>query len=569
MPKLTYTTPPPSLMAELREVATDAAALATELSRANRLPENFPAEQLHELLTQLQTLPEGTAEGCRQPLEYARARLPALRRQFIQTEEQSRQPRADDEKPPPLTRGMVIDQQLGVLVNSVTTAFDAYRELASVQDDDAADTAPSREIDPKAPDVAAAMASARGAEVKIDENLAIFAPMAQPGSANADNFQRQMRDARGLLSLARIEVRMPNFVPRWYRKTVDAISDYPKILDVTATAMERGTDIAEPLIDGWHHFKHGVFKSGLEAVRHTATGLRAVARRWEADRTKAVGDPGSPQSPLESRIAAATGTATGHKTAAAVSGGLNATIDPFTLDGAGTVGPPPDFSQQAAEEKILAGQPLPPSWRPHVTQLGFGPFTIDADGSLGLRTVKFESRIDLGLLSGLTHLRHLALVRMEVRDLAPLNDLAGLQTLWLTDTQVIDLAPLSGLAGLQLLVLDRTPVIDLGPLSGLAGLRELYLEGTQVRDLGPLSGLTRLQRLTLNGSQVIDLTPLSGLAGLQTLWLINTQVSAQAIRALKAANRQLTIHGTGRRTPTRPRARPQSPSSEEGRPKKP
>lgn len=117
-----------------------------------------------ELLAELQSLPAGTAEGCRQPLEYARARLPAIRRRFIQTEEQLRQPRTDEEAPPPLTRGMTIDVRIGALVNSVTTALDEYRALASLEDDDAADTAPSFEIDATSPDVVDAMAVSRRAE---------------------------------------------------------------------------------------------------------------------------------------------------------------------------------------------------------------------------------------------------------------------------------------------------------------------------------------------------------------------------------------------------------------------
>ena len=37
-------------MVELKEVAADAAALAAELAKANRLPADFPVEQLLELL---------------------------------------------------------------------------------------------------------------------------------------------------------------------------------------------------------------------------------------------------------------------------------------------------------------------------------------------------------------------------------------------------------------------------------------------------------------------------------------------------------------------------------------
>jgi hypothetical protein len=207
--KLTYTTPPPSLMRELREVEADAGALAAELARAQHLPSDFPAEQLQELIVELQSLPLGTAEGCRQPLQYARARLPAIRRQFIKTEEESRQLPADADAPPPLTRGMTIDVRIGALVNSVTTALDEYRALASIQDDDSADTAPSHEIDVTSPDVVDAMAVSQIAERSLGEQGSELERITRPDSVTADNFKRQMRDTRRLLSLARMELRMP------------------------------------------------------------------------------------------------------------------------------------------------------------------------------------------------------------------------------------------------------------------------------------------------------------------------------------------------------------------------
>jgi hypothetical protein len=58
-----------------------------------------------------------------------------------------------------------------------------------------------------------------------------------------------MRDTRGLLSLARIELRMPAFVPRWYRKTIETVGDYPRILRATANAVRMGVDVARPMVD--------------------------------------------------------------------------------------------------------------------------------------------------------------------------------------------------------------------------------------------------------------------------------------------------------------------------------
>lgn len=246
-------------MRELREVASDASALARELDRANRLPLDFPDEQLQELLVQLKSLPAGTAEGCRQPLEYARRRLPAVRREFIRTEEESRYSAVDEDAPPPLTRGMTIDLRIGALVNSVTTALDEYRALASVRDDDAADTAPSIKIDATSPAAINAMAVSQSAERAIGEHVEELESIAKPDSVTADNLKRQMRDARGLLSLAWVELRMPAFVPRWYHTTIETVRDYPRILSVTASTVRMGVDVARPMADAWHRFERGFF----------------------------------------------------------------------------------------------------------------------------------------------------------------------------------------------------------------------------------------------------------------------------------------------------------------------
>jgi hypothetical protein len=132
MPKLAYTTPPPSLLQELNEVAVCAHALATQLGEANQLPSNFPLQQLQELLEGLQALPAGTGEGCLKPLEISLSRLPAIRKRYFETEEQSRRPLSAEEAPP-LSRGMAIDQRLSALVSSIATALNEYRTLARLR----------------------------------------------------------------------------------------------------------------------------------------------------------------------------------------------------------------------------------------------------------------------------------------------------------------------------------------------------------------------------------------------------------------------------------------------------
>jgi Leucine-rich repeat (LRR) protein len=484
MSKLTYTTPPPSLMTELREVAIDARALATELAQANQLPAEFPAQQLQELLGELQSLPDGTAEGCRQPLEYARSRLPAIRRKYIQTEEQSRQPRIDEDVPPPLTRGMVVDQCVGALVNSVTTALDEYRALASVEIFDSADTAPSLKIDATASDALDAMAAAKNAEGRLAEGIAQVTRIAEPTSEIANNLKRQMRDAFGLLQLARIELRMPEFVPRWYRKTIDAVKDYPRTLQKTARAIRMGVDVARPMVDAWSHFMHGYKTLILDSLDHAAVGLETVGKKWETDRGFA--------------------------------------------NGAQTDKPPTDFDLDAVHEMILAGMAPKPSWRPWIVRLDFS----------------FEKLSELAPLADLFALRTLALDGTRVTDLAPLAGLTGLQTLNLNNTRIHDLRPISRFVFLQTLILSRTQVKDLKPIADFSVLETLVLTSTPIADVTPIASLSKLRRLNLINTKVRDVTALSKLVSLETLYLNRTQVTNLMPLASLASLQSLVLDGT-------------------------
>ena len=150
-----------------------------------------------------------------------------------------------------------------------------------------------------------------------------------------------------------------------------------------------------------------------------------------------------------------------------------------------TFEPPPDFSNQAAEDLIRAGKVPPLSWRPFITQLGFGRYGWREDGALDVINERkdFARQIDLRLVAGLPGLQRLALVGMQVTDLSPLAGLPALQVLWLDGTQVTDLSPLAGLPALQRLSLINTKVTDLSPLAGLPALQELYLTGTKVTDI--------------------------------------------------------------------------------------
>jgi hypothetical protein len=128
---LGHTQPPEGLLRELHEVAHDACALRASLTTEINfpLPPDFPKDQLLDISRSLAQLPIGTAEGCRAPLEYARNRLPAIRREYVLSEELD-EPTNNTDATPVVLRNSLIDERLRRLIASVSTAIDEYRRLA-------------------------------------------------------------------------------------------------------------------------------------------------------------------------------------------------------------------------------------------------------------------------------------------------------------------------------------------------------------------------------------------------------------------------------------------------------
>jgi len=163
-----------------------------------------------------------------------------------------------------------------------------------------------------------------------------------------------------------------------------------------------GVDVARPMVDAWHSFKHDFSRLVLESVERATSGLLAVAEKWEIER--AGGRRGS----------------------------------------AATTAPPPGFDYAEARALVLRGEAPPPPWRPWITALQFSQ----------------ENLHDLAPLASLTDLRSLDLDRTEVSDVAPLAHLTALRDLSLIGTQVSDVDPLARLTALQYLYLGGTEVSD-------------------------------------------------------------------------------------------------------------
>jgi hypothetical protein len=261
---LSHTGPTPTLATELDEVASNAQELIEVLRRGLNvpLPAEFPQDQLIDICATLVLLPQGTAEGCRAPLEYARKRLPSIRREHIATDRAQ-----GGEDAPLLVRGQRLDQKLATLISSVSTALDAYGRLAA--DETSADFKPEAGVKASKTTVDDVVTSARDLDVGLGDAQKAVQEVAQPGSTQVDNLQRQLQDARGLTQLTSAEVRMPRVVPGWLRGTVDALKSYPDLIRRSMTGLQVGADVAELWVERWHEFKHESVKFLFEQFRKT------------------------------------------------------------------------------------------------------------------------------------------------------------------------------------------------------------------------------------------------------------------------------------------------------------
>ncbi len=134
--KLPYAAPDKNLARELKQVKLSAKAVEAAMGEVNFLPSDFPREVLADICSSLGGLEQGTAENSRPALEYARNKIPEIRREFFHLEEEDAEIPGLDMNAPRLYRGMVLDRHLNTLIGSVTTALDEYRVQAQQRFDD-------------------------------------------------------------------------------------------------------------------------------------------------------------------------------------------------------------------------------------------------------------------------------------------------------------------------------------------------------------------------------------------------------------------------------------------------
>jgi hypothetical protein len=535
---LKYTEPEGDLARELREVARDAQALENVLSQNLnvRIPDDFPKAQLIELVHALVRLPSGTAEGSLAALEYARNRLPAIRRAHVLSEEI--EDGRDLEEAPSLVRGALVDQKLRDLIASVTTALDEYRRAAGYE----ALTEYEVERGVTAPPTTTrdALASSEALDSNFAEFNSTVEAVTAPASKHADALTRQISDARGLNRLARVELKMPKVVVGWYRKTVDALGAYPDVIRKTAVKLKDGADIVQIGLERWHDFKHNGLSFFVSEFKKTCDSLGLVADKLDELRQTKFGSVASTDD-----------------------GGRSADDDEDDRPG--------DFDEQKTTDMLIDGKVPPEHWWPFILRVrtttrarrgrllkNLAPISafenlfyldlhktsaeitnfepLKKNRNLEVLCLPNGRMQDLNWISGLTKLEFLNLSGSTVVDISGLSGLPNLETVNLSYCKISDLTPLTTLPNLRKLILRWCECSDYSFLSKCTGLTELNLQYSSIRDLKVLRPLTQLETLNVNFTKVSDITPLAKLKKLDHL-----EVSFTNINSLEAVSHLMNL----------------------------
>ncbi|MEM8824712.1 MAG: hypothetical protein AAGF30_13980, partial [Pseudomonadota bacterium] len=83
---LEYVPPNARLASELEQVSKEAERVTEAMRGINLMPQAFPTEALEAICVSLFHLKDGTAEGCHEPLNFARHMLPLVRRDHFRIE---------------------------------------------------------------------------------------------------------------------------------------------------------------------------------------------------------------------------------------------------------------------------------------------------------------------------------------------------------------------------------------------------------------------------------------------------------------------------------------------------
>ncbi|MEM7042688.1 MAG: formylglycine-generating enzyme family protein [Pseudomonadota bacterium] len=215
-------------------------------------------------------LPDGTAEGCKEPLRFAEDRLAEIIRDHTQIDEEGAALGVDlAENPdaqPELTRGGHVEQAASLLISAITIARSEYlRQAGEMEEDDP----PERAIRPD--DAQAASLGELGQKAgEIRDEARIFQKeLGNPEHFNStdavDELKRQGRDAETLLDVVRQAARQTAIVPSVLTRIGRVLARVPDAVVVTWEGLRVAVDLTEL---GIKHFSNFATEQLLLPFRH-------------------------------------------------------------------------------------------------------------------------------------------------------------------------------------------------------------------------------------------------------------------------------------------------------------
>lgn len=249
---LDHIPPNAKLARELQQVAKEAAKVTDTLRGINLMPEKFPEDALNELCLSLVSLKDGTAEGCVEPLNFARYMLPLVRRDHFYIE--GEEPENLDEEDAFFTRDNPLDQAMTRLYGAVGTALDEYRAQAQDRYDDHVGAEETLEFEDDG-----TFAEISDSSRDVSQNAAAeyqnLSEWSEPDSKNAENLRRQIQDSANIAHSVQSQIRIRPVVARWYDAAGKALRKLPDVIIKTADAIRVGVDIGQIWIEEWSAFK--------------------------------------------------------------------------------------------------------------------------------------------------------------------------------------------------------------------------------------------------------------------------------------------------------------------------
>jgi Leucine-rich repeat (LRR) protein len=501
---LDYVGPNNSLARELDQVARESRNVADTLRGINLMPRLFPEEALDEICISLSNLNKGTAQGCVEPLNYARHMLPLVRRDHFHIE--GEEPELEDEDDTCFAREHSLDHAITRLYVAVGTALDEYRSQAQERYDDYVGAVEIIEFGQDG-DFAQIAQKSREVSHQAEQEVQNLSEWIEPNSIVAGNLRRQIQDTANIAHSIQSQIRIRPIVLRWYESAGMALKKLPDVLIATAKLIRVTTDITKIWWEEWSKFKKRLRDLLFDQIHSLTDALQATAERLKLGG--------------------------GYK-----SKYIERQRDPEIVD-----------AERQVKELLLSGTKIPKDLAMKAETIFFERSDGDIDRvsdllqlrnarSLGLintsltsneirklgqlsnltsLTLKANDVSDLSALKPLSNLTRLAVEAQIVTDLSTLGQLSKLTSLTLKANKASDLSPLARLSNLTNLTVFTSKVSDLSPLGKLSNLTSLAVQSRRVSDLSSLDQLSNLINLKLHANEASDLSPLARLSNLTSL----------------------------------------------------